>query len=394
MNIEQQFLDGNFIRDSKPDNVLIGGDERPRVVDFGLARVSTALGEDALMGAGLDGTVVPETEAQSLGCMTRPGVISGTPGYMSPEQYRGGDIDSRSDQWSFCAALYEALYGYLPFSGSSLHEHEKSVHGLPCPPPPDTKVPDEIRQALFRGLSTEPGQRFPSMAELIASLTQELRGDMAAGRQSRLRFNLAWVIAMLLTITVVQMRYAQSSVVPHPPGLFWPGLIMVVLLGGLSQRQTLLRNRFHRHFWILLLVTLVLFFLQRLVGFVLDLPVSRTFPFQMVALAGTMTIVATTLIRWLSFLPLIPLLAVLLSVTTAVPQQMLLLAYPLTGLCLAIGWHRAAQSTQHGIGTSTLESNSKSQPRRTHLRPTYRRRRASLRRSHSKSRYSSTGDIV
>ena len=52
---------------------------------------------------------------------------------MSPEQYAGGDVDALSDQFSFCAALYEALYGYLPFPGETLEELKKSVQGAVRP---------------------------------------------------------------------------------------------------------------------------------------------------------------------------------------------------------------------------------------------------------------------
>ncbi|MFP2911596.1 protein kinase domain-containing protein, partial [Pyxidicoccus sp. 3LFB2] len=105
---------------------------------------------------------------------TRTGALVGTPAYMSPEQLQGQPVDARSDQFSFCAALHEALYGVQPFSARTLEELRTAVlAGQVRPPPRGTDVPEWLRRALLQGLSVDPAQRFPSLKELLAELGRE-----------------------------------------------------------------------------------------------------------------------------------------------------------------------------------------------------------------------------
>ncbi|MFP2907424.1 serine/threonine-protein kinase, partial [Pyxidicoccus sp. 3LFB2] len=118
-------------RDFKPDNVLLGDDGQVRVADFGLARAGPAL---APPEAWTREASLPE--APPTGGHTPTGTRLGTPGYMSPEQWRGQHADSRSDQFSFCVALYEALFGQRPFAGDTPQERERAVReGQVLPPP-------------------------------------------------------------------------------------------------------------------------------------------------------------------------------------------------------------------------------------------------------------------
>jgi tetratricopeptide (TPR) repeat protein len=149
-------------RDFKPDNVLLGDDGQVRVTDFGLARPDAAE-----LGAAQG----PSPKAMPREGDTLAGVRQGTPAYMSPEQHRGAPVDARSDQFSFCVALYEALFGQRPFAGETTAARVQAVcEGRVTPPPRGARVPGAVRDAVLRGLSAEPAARHPSLDALLARL--------------------------------------------------------------------------------------------------------------------------------------------------------------------------------------------------------------------------------
>ena len=157
-------------RDFKPGNVIVGVDGRTRVLDFGLARAGDSLSDGAIPRPS---GPLPEISLLSSP-LTRTGVLLGTPAYMSSEQHQGAPVDARSDQFSFCAALFEALYGERPFAGTSQLALLVAVRKRQFTPVPrDSKVPRKLLRVLERGLASLPAERWPDMAALLAALAPE-----------------------------------------------------------------------------------------------------------------------------------------------------------------------------------------------------------------------------
>lgn len=161
-------------RDFKPDNVLVGYDERVRVMDFGLAR---SLYESAPYGDGPFARPSTADDAQSAlnQTLTKTGSLLGTPRYMAPEQFLGQPSDARSDQFSFCLSFYEALYGYHPFADGTAQKLAEGKTSSHRPPPEDSHVPTWLYKVLAKGLERAPDKRHASMDVLLQRCRQPVR---------------------------------------------------------------------------------------------------------------------------------------------------------------------------------------------------------------------------
>jgi len=149
-------------RDFKPANVIVGDDGRVRVLDFGLAHFGDE--GEVLKAAPAAGEVTDLL-------LTQTGAVLGTPAYMAAEQFAGGRGDAKTDQFSFCTALYEALYGQRPFAGDRLDALVAAVRGGQMAPlSRRNEVPGWLHRAVLRGLQPDPATRWPGMDALLAAL--------------------------------------------------------------------------------------------------------------------------------------------------------------------------------------------------------------------------------
>lgn len=149
---------GIIHRDLKPANVLIHADGRALLSDFGLARSA-----DANLG------------------LTTAGLALGTPGYMSPEQIMGREIDQRADVYAMGAMVFEMLTGQLPFKGGNAMEVAMATLSAPIPSACllNPQLPDELDVFMASALAKDPAGRPPtmrSMVELMARIPQHRVG--------------------------------------------------------------------------------------------------------------------------------------------------------------------------------------------------------------------------
>jgi serine/threonine-protein kinase len=145
-------------RDLKPDNIFISPNGRPKVLDFGVAKLAT--------------------EESSLNGQTQEGSLLGTPHYMSPEQALSRPVDARADLYSVGVILYECVTGQKPFQSESLftllQQHVSEVPREPRAIRPNLSA--GLEAIILRAMHKDPNQRFQSASELSQALIQEQHG--------------------------------------------------------------------------------------------------------------------------------------------------------------------------------------------------------------------------
>jgi tetratricopeptide (TPR) repeat protein len=164
-------------RDFKPDNIMVADDGAVRVLDFGLARLGEESDEGGSRASGASALDDSDRGAGSgLTTLTRVGQVAGTPAYMAPERFEHAPADARSDQFSFCVTLWEALYGARPFAS---HEAAglrrfvaKVAEGELDGPDAARRVPSWLADAVRRGLCPDPDARWPSLEALLRFLRE------------------------------------------------------------------------------------------------------------------------------------------------------------------------------------------------------------------------------
>ena len=148
-------------RDLKPDNLFITKDERVKILDFGLAKLSQPATEE-----------IGQTDIATRKVHTDPGTVMGTVGYMSPEQVRAKSVDHRSDIFSFGTVLYEMLSGRRAFQRDSAIETLNAI--LKEDPADfgdsDGNIPPALERVIFHCLEKNPERRFQSATDVVFAL--------------------------------------------------------------------------------------------------------------------------------------------------------------------------------------------------------------------------------
>jgi len=148
-------------RDIKPENVMIRSDGYVKVLDFGLAKLTEVDGVQA---------ATPETN---------PGIVMGTPRYMSPEQARGLDVDARTDIFSLGIVIYEMVTGRVPFEGETTSDIIAALI-RDEPEPMSVRVPElppDVDRVVKTALAKDPDQRYQTIAAFSSDL-QLLKDDL------------------------------------------------------------------------------------------------------------------------------------------------------------------------------------------------------------------------
>lgn len=201
-------------RDLKPENLFLTSDGRVKILDFGLAKLTSsqppAIGDEP--------TVQLATEA---------GTIMGTAGYMSPEQVRGQPTDDRSDIFSFGAILYEMLSGKRAFHGTSSADTMSAI--LKEEPPELNETGPTVSPALERivrhCLEKNPAERFQSARDIafdlealsdVSATSRRVQAAAPAGRRPRWLLPLVGALLVLASL-VGTYRYASSRAATRNP---------------------------------------------------------------------------------------------------------------------------------------------------------------------------------
>jgi len=221
---------GIIHRDIKPDNIMLRRDGIVKVLDFGLAKLTERW---------TTSDVDPDAATKAI-VQTQSGVIVGTTAYMSPEQTRALDVDTRTDIWSLGVVLYEMIAGVTPFKGHTASDTSAAI--LKSDPTPLSEMlpetPFELERIVSKALQKDRDERYQVIKDLELDLKALKRQfELGATQEPSIQSRATWLVQSPHTArsTAAMSRAASTTVEkPKTSKSLWVALVVLIAVGGIA----------------------------------------------------------------------------------------------------------------------------------------------------------------